>query len=292
MPRERNIRLSEHDHDVLDALAHYRFLSAPQAGSLFFPSERAAQQRLGDLVKAKLAVPVFMPVRPYDRTTKTLWAISGKGARLLAPRHHGIAPRHLTSREQRSGLFLAHTSARNDLRVALERLQLVDPHFALLSWQQAPEVVKARAEVQVGSRSRAQVTIIPDGVILCRMDGECQALAVEIDMGTVPIPRMWRRYRAYWSWWRRGGARARFGPVPYRVLTLAPDKKRLDALRNAAIRAPERGRAGSKLFWFAPLGIADITDPTKLLSAAWSLGVPGTTTPQPLFGSPNVPPTP
>lgn len=274
MPSRPSIRLTERDHELLDALASYRFLSIPQATALYFPSEHAAGRRLRELAHAGLAVTVFMPVRPYDRTTRTLYALSGRGARVLAPRHHGITPKHLTTREQRSGLFLAHTLARNDVRIVLENLTSVRPDFTLLAWQQAPEEVQTSAVIRVGVRAQARVPAVPDGVALCRVNGECQVLAIEIDMGTVPLIRMARRYRAYWKAWRAGTPRVRYGPVPYRVLTIANSAKRAEALRTTAVRAPEHGRPGSRLFWFASLEDVDIKEPAKLLTARFTVAHP------------------
>lgn len=282
MPRF-TISLTERDYDLLDALGSYRFLSVPQATALFFPAESGAARRLRNLARAGLAHTVFMPVRPYDRTTRTLYALAAKGARLLAPRHHGLIPRHLTAREQRSGLFLAHTLARNDVRIVLEQLSKSRRDLSLLAWQQAPDEVRASAIVRIGVRTEARVPAVPDGVALLRVDGACQAFAIEVDMGTVPLLRMARRYRAYWKWWRAGGPTVRYGPVPYRVLTIAHAPARRDALRKVALRAPEHGRPGSRLFWFATLDEVDIRAPENLLAPKWHVAHPESPPGLPLF---------
>jgi hypothetical protein len=100
--------------------------------------------------------------------------------------------------------------------------------------------------------------------------GEVHALLVEIDMGTVRLERMWRRYRGYWRLWSDGVARLRWGDVPQRVLTLSTTPRRLEALRHAAARAPENGRRGSGLFWFAPLDVADLQHPERFLAPVWT----------------------
>lgn len=287
MPPATRLRLTERDHELLDALGDHRFLSVPQAAALFFRSTQSAARRLRELTLAKLAVPVFMPVRPYARESTTVYALSARGATLLTPRHNGLRPRHLTSREQRSGLFLDHTLRRNDVRIALELLQESRKDFSLLAWQQNPDQVRSSAIVKIGTRNEARVTIVPDGVALVRVGGECQVLAVEIDMGTVPIPRMWKRYRAYWKWWRVGGTRVRYGPAPYRVLTLANSVKRRDALRQASVRAPERGNDGSRLFWHATLDAADLNAPERILGSVWHLATGKPSAPVPLFSSPS-----
>lgn len=269
MPKQ-SLRLTERDHNLLEALADYRFLSPSQAATLLFPTPAAAQDRMRRLQKAGLLTSVFMPVRPTSRAHVSIFALASQGARMIAPRFNGLRPRHLTAREARSGLFLEHTLKRNDFRIALERLTLQDRRFSLLAWQQAPDQVRASARITLGGRREYRVPMVPDGVAQVRMKGACEVFAVEIDCGTVPIERMWRRYRGYWKWWRTGGTAARYGPVPYRVLTLAPDQKRLDALRKAAARAPESGHQGSQLFWFAPLSVSDPATPAAILEAVWT----------------------
>ena len=277
------IRLTERDYTLLDALADYRFLSIAQATALFFPSTQAASRRLHELVKAKLAVTVFMPVRPYSRKTETVFGLSARGATALTPRRNGLRPRHLTEREVRSGLHLDHTLRRNDVRACLERLPDRMPRFALLSWQQHPDQVRAAARVRLGRRIETHVKIIPDGVAVVKVGSRCEVLAIEIDRGTVPVRSMWRRFRAYWAWWRAHGARARHGPVPYRVLTLVPDEKRLLALAKAAADAPETGATGSKLFWFATQDQADLGNPERLVGPTWRMATVPTSRPCPLF---------
>lgn len=281
---KKSLRLSDRDLDVLDALADYRFLSIPQLAVLFFPSRGSAERRLRELYQAGLSARVFLPARPYDRVTHTIYALSGRGAQILAPRHEGVAPRFLSGREQRSALFLDHTLRRNDVRICLEKIGTEDARIQLLSWKQKPEEVRASATIRVpGGRRQARVPLIPDGVATLYARGQVHALIVEVDMGTVPVRRMEARYRGYWRWHRDGAARARFGAAAVRVLTLTTTDARLATLRRAATRAPEQGARGSALFWFAKLTAADIELPETLISPAWTSARPDPGVPQPLL---------
>ncbi len=258
------------DFSVLRDLGDYRFLSVPQLVALHFPSEHSAQARLKRLVDAGLAIRVFMPVRPYDRTACSIFALSAKGSRLVAEHFGGKRPRFLSERERRSGLFLDHTLRRNDLRICLELLSRgTGPQ--LVTWKQRPDEVGDYAKIRINSRRHERVPIVPDGFFALVHKGRCEAFVVEIDMGTVRRERMFLRYRAYWRWWKDGRHYLRFGGAPLRVLTLTTTDKRLETLRNEAASAPECGRKGSKLFWFAKLETADICDPERLLAAAWKL---------------------
>lgn len=264
------LRVTPRDLDVLDALADYRFLSVPQLTSLFFQSAASATSRLKRLVDARLATKVYLPVRPYDPSSQTIYALAAKGSHLLQPRHQGRRPRYLTERERRSGLFLDHTLRRNDLRICLELLarQAV---LQLLTWRQAPEDVGGAETIRVTGRRRERVPFVPDGYFAVLHRGVCTQFVVEIDMGTVRRQRMWLRYRAYWAWWNRLGYYKRFGPMPLRVLTVTTTKARLDALKAEAEKAPERTTRGRKIFWFALLEDVDLARPERLLGPVWSV---------------------
>jgi hypothetical protein len=269
MPDHAALRCTPRDLDVLDDLASYRFLSLPQVAALHFPSCGAASVRMRRLHAAGLATRVFMPVRPFDRSVATIYALAGRGALLLAPRHNGVRPRHLTAREHRSALFLDHTLRRNDVRVCLELLNRSHRALQLLSWRQSPEEVRASAEVRLGRGRTQRVPIVPDGYFAVLWRGRAQSFCLEIDMGTVAPDRMLARYRAYWTWWRTGGAAGKYGLAPLRVLTMTTTASRLATLRRLAEAAPERGRQRSHLFWFALLDRANIANPDRLVNGGW-----------------------
>lgn len=277
------VYITERDLQVLQALAEYRFLSIPQLSALYFPTKGATEARLRRLSGAKLVVKVFMPARPYDRRTVTIYALGAPGARLLLPHTEGVRPRHLSPHEQRSGLFLDHTLRRNDLRICLELLSRRPGILRLVLWQQLAPEVKARAEVLTRGRQHERVTVIPDGCFLLWVNGQLHAFAVEIDMGTVSLKRMAVRYQAYFAWWRAGEAARRYPHASFRVLTLTTTPRRLEALRKAATAAPCAGQRGSGLFWFALLAVADIEEPTRLLDATWFVAQRQPASPQPLL---------
>lgn len=269
MPKPTSVlRVTPRDLDILDDLASYRFLSVPQITALYFTSASTAEGRLRQLVDAGLVVRVFMPVRPFDKTSTTIYALGAKGAALLAPRHEGSKPRHLTPKDHRSALFLDHTLRRNDVRICLELLDRTLPGFHLLAWKQAPEDVRGAAVVATRYGGRVRVPVVPDGFFAFRVKSTVTAYCVEIDMGTVNTEKMLARYRAYLTWWREGGAARKFGPAPMRVLTMTTTTSRMETLRRLARAAPPPG-VRSNLLWFALLPIADIAHPASLLRSGW-----------------------
>lgn len=269
-PTRRAVRVTERDLDILEMAASFRFLSINQAAVLHFGSESSAATRLRALERSRLLTSVFMPVRPMSRTTTTVYALSAAGARTVAPRFDGLAPRSLSEREHRSGLFLDHTLRRNDLRVCLERMSREGREVQLLAWRQTPEEVRSSAVVTV-RRQDVRVPAVPDAFFVLRHRGAVHSFLVEIDMGTVSKRVMALRYRAYWELWKSGLLRARFGNAPIRVLTLTVTPRHLETLRRLGRDAPGNGQHGSQLFWFGLLSLADVHAPEKLLAAAWQV---------------------
>jgi hypothetical protein len=279
MKSQPRIRVTERDLDLLDALSQYRYLTLDHVHELFFSSPGAAEARLRALRGHRLVQPVYMPVRPDDATKKTLYALTLRGAELLRPRHDGNRPPYLTTADRRRGLHLEHTLARKDVRLLFERLHRLFPAITILSWAQSPPEVRGSAVIKTPKGAR-RVPCVPDGVAVIRLGGECQVIAIEVDLGTVKRKTMAERYRAYWKLWRDGGLHARYGQAPYRVLTLTHSKARAESLRKLAALAPE-GRQGSKLFWFGLMD--DVRDhaPERFLSPVFttaSIRHPGPTT--------------
>jgi hypothetical protein len=237
-----SLRLTSRDVDILEALGSYRFLSVPQLAVLYFASRSTAEARLRALHTADLVVRVFMPVRPFDRTATTIYALGPKGSALVGERREGVRPRHLTAKDRRSALFLDHTLRRNDVRICLELLDRDLAGFHLLTWKQAPEEVRGSAVVRSGTKDE-RIPVVPDGFFAVRYRGEITAYCLETDMGTVNTERMLARYRAYLEWWRTGGMAARFGRVPTRVLTMttAPGR-RPSGQRGLLVHLPDPGR--------------------------------------------------
>lgn len=255
------LRLTPRDLTTLTLLGDHRFLDARQIGLRAFPSEDAARRRLHELCDARLVHRIFMPVRPYDDRSVHIYALAARGARYL-PREAGRAgPTVTAATERRSGLFLDHTLRRNDVRLALETLAELHPMFTLLNWRQRREEVQFRTRDRKGARQ----LVVPDGVAIVRIGSDVEVIAIEVDLATVPVRRMERRYRAYWRDFTDGGPRNRLGQCSYRVLTITTDKARLEALRKASQRAPTRGRRGSRLFWFSLLSSFDPANPEHVL---------------------------
>ena len=264
------VQLTDRDRQLLQHLARLRFLSVPQVASLGFPSLDAAAARLRQLRAAGLVSRLYRAGLVDDPHRTTVYGLSRAGAQQVRTHPDQPAPPHVVEGDARSGLFLTHTLRRNDVALSLMHLTRHDPRFQLLRWTHDPDLVRASATVRFGTEDE-DLTMIPDGLFEATWRGERFVAAVEVDMGTVRLERMFKRYRGYWSWWKRGGAILRHGPVSFRVLTLTTTETHLAALRRAAVRAPLDTTTGSGLFWFALLSTANLTEPSTWLHPIWTI---------------------
>lgn len=269
------------DLDVLATLGAFRFASTPQVGALHFAADDAvAAKRLRQLHDDGLVTRVFMPVRPYDRRSHTVWALAGRGARVLGAERPEAERRTVPESERRSGLFLDHTLRRNDLRVCLALLERDAARgIRVAAWKQAPDDVRISAP---SARGHPALRVVPDAFVVLERGGAAHGFDVEVDMGTVAPKRMAQRYGAYWRS-RRMLALSRVGVTSSRVLTLTTTKSRLDRLRAAASAAVPRGTR-TRLFWFSLLGdSANLASPAGFLAPGWSTSDPKDEAPQSLF---------
>ena len=131
--------------------------------------------------------------------------------------------------------------------------------------------VQERVSYLSSSRQYTKV-IKPDAVFSIAYRDEVVGGFVEVDRTTISgttklSGRLFRRYEAYWHYWRQKLYRERFGFTSVRVFTVTISEARKENFRAMAGRAGEQKR-GSNLFWFTPMAsYAD--DPLALQRAVW-----------------------
>jgi len=254
---------------VLDLLRRFRFLTGRQIG-LAVGCEPATLRRLGTAGH----VVGFDLVDPFARgEVERVYALARGGAHALVARlglDRSEVPYLAPGRSRRSLLTLGHTLAVGEFGLALEASCQSAQGLELLAWEMRPDRIGDAVHLYDDRRGAVRVPLVADGFALVRHRGVLHGLLVEIDRGTVGIPRMTLKYRAYVRWWASGEPERKFGVRAIRVLTVAPSDKRVEHLRAAARAAIHRG-AGSRLLWFAREYRRWLEDGTLLHATDWRL---------------------
>lgn len=245
---------------LLRALARHEFLtvrqlaatlgrSLPEIGSVVVSLAREGVVRLlagsdaGDVVDAV----VSLARAGLELLLANLPAAKTRPAR--------TPPRHM----------LAHELVRNECGLVLELLARRG-QLRLEHWETNRTRLAAAAHLlEQGHLTR--VPLVADARAVVRVRDQAEVLLIEIDMGTVSLPRMARKYEGYVAWWRDGGPARRFGIPALRVLTIASTPARVERLLDAA-RASTGGR-GLGLLWFAPRSVLSLDEPERFLAPLW-----------------------
>lgn len=203
-------------------------------------------------------------VAPFRGRTDAGDAYLLTAAGLLALQRAGRAPPGRLPRRALAPHALAHDLERNELGVALERLD-AQGHLTLQRWVTARAPLGFAAHVpDHGTLKR--IPLVADALAVVDRKGRADSLLVEIDMGSVSFVRMRTKYQGYLSWWQGGGPAQRFGLRSLRVLTLAPTAARMKRLLDAAAQA---AAGGLGFLWFGTLDAVSAERPEALLDAVW-----------------------
>ncbi len=263
--------------EVFAAVGRHGFATARQLGALVSVPVAELSHALDDLVVEGL-LQVLVPTHaPHGGAPESAYLLARRGAELLRviDEHAQVRP----VRPEKSRYTLAHDLIRNEFGLVLERLASMGV-IELHRFETARE--KIAAVGHVASRGLPErIPLVADGLAVVTTRGHTTALMVEIDRGTVALPRMASKYAGYLAWYRDQGPLRRFGLKSLRVLTVAPNASRLHRLRQAALDAT--GGRGSGLFWFAPESAVDVTDPERLLGPVCTVARPGDLRTEQLF---------
>lgn len=231
---------------LLALLGACRFLTASDIAAAGIGAEDvAAADAAGCLLRLQFQR------RVTDEERAEVLALSRAGAkelgRTLAVDSSSV-PHSTRSNSRRSAFFLDHTLATNAFALALAggcRAIGVD----LLSWEHDRDRLADSVSMVSLNGEYQRVALEADGLAICRGPRGTEGLLMEIDRGTEPPSYLGRKYAGYLEWWKEGRHAKRFGVRPIRIVTIAPDERRLSRLRQACHEATG-GQAGG-LFWFA-----------------------------------------
>ena len=234
-------------------LAEHEVLSKPQLSALL-GRERSEL----DPVVAALVTRGHVGQLVGDVTRETGVKLTRKGARYLAELTGTEAP---SIRGPRATTMLAHELMVNDLAVVAK---LLDDRglLKLLGFETSRDVLADAVRVIRGKTSE-RIALVADARVDLATPKGPTSLLVEIDMGTVSLARMRKRYEGYAAWWRVGGPERRFGTRSLRLVTIANHKERAARLRQVAAEVADSGSRG--LFWFASSDVLDLSAPERFL---------------------------
>jgi DNA-binding Lrp family transcriptional regulator len=222
-------QLSATDREIVAVLSEHRVATTQQISSVLELPERTARYRLDRLWRLGMCGGR----RPYadQGSAPYHWWPS----RLADAFHRGRELPRGGEREEPQEQFLRHSAAITGLYVALVRLA-PSLGWELLAFSRE---VEAREEFRIGER---QAAIVPDAFVAIRdVDAEYHAM-VEIDRGTMSIPRLSRKLSLYLGWAASGVWSERHPYVPaLLVLTTTPRR-----VEQVVAKAEERCRAESR----------------------------------------------
>jgi len=222
-------QLSSTDREIVAVLSEHRVATTQQISALLELPERTARYRLDRLWRLGMCGG-RQPYADQGSAPYHWWP-----SRLADAFHRGRELPRGGEREEPQEQFLRHSAAITGLYVGLVRLA-PSLGWELLAFSRE---VEAREEFTLGERHAA---IVPDAFVVIR-EGEAEYHAmVEIDRGTMSIPRLSRKLSLYLGWVASGVWSERHPYVPaLLVLTTTPRR-----VEQVVAKAEERCRAESR----------------------------------------------
>lgn len=222
-------QLSATDREIVAVLAEHRVATTQQISTVLELPERTARYRLDRLWRLGMCGG-RQPYADQGSAPYHWWP-----SRVADAFHRGRELPRGGEREEPQEQFLRHAAAITGLYVALVRLA-PSLGWELLAFERE---VEAREEFRIGER---QAAIVPDAFVAIR-EGEAEYHAMmEIDRGTMSIPRLSRKLSLYLAWVASGVWEERHPYVPA-LLVLTTTPRRVEQI---VAKAEERCRAESR----------------------------------------------
>jgi len=273
------MRLTERDRSVLLSVYRCRVLTSHQIEVLHFRSKNAelrslrsaCQRRLQKLFHHQFLDRILQPVVLGEGRMAYAYALGSRGADVVAgildvdrdevgwkPKDNRLGP-----------VFLDHTIAISDVRVVTQLL-VQQRIWLAMSWIDELALKSEAYQDKVPSylESGRVVRVFPDAyftITLPNMDQPAHFF-LEVDQGTMTTGRWADKMRGYMEFRRSGASLRYFKTENFRVLAVAPSKKRLNNLKRATENVN-----GKTFFWFTTANEIDIWSPNKLLEPIWQV---------------------
>jgi len=266
------IQLQERDLDIMILACDYRIIDSEQLGLLIGCSHQVIQRRLRKLYHhGYLDRPISQVIfsNPLLGQQKMVYSIGDKGRDLLAEKA-GIENNTAYSHKGIGERYIQHTLLISHFRTCLTLALRGKSDAKLLFWmRENVNKLKDRVYEDISGKKR-RLPVVPDGYFCIEDAGGRMYFFLEADRSTMSLTRFLTKMRAYWLWWRQGGAKKRFGIDNFRVLTLTTSKQRRDNL----VRTVQGDGTGSYMFWFGASGDIRLDNPDTVLHDVWMTGKP------------------
>lgn len=231
---------------ALTCLARVRFLSVDSLLALAGP-RGLRRELVDDWVAAGLVYRGTVLMDPIAGRDLSYLALTTRGARTLQAATGEHAPGVSNVALKRGSQKRAHDLCVGE--VAASFLALEDEkRVKLLGVEVDDKRIGTSTVVGGAGQAPERVPLQADGLIAIQTPAGPSAVLLEIDMGSVAIPRMARKYAGYLRWMREGGPGSDFAIKALRVVTLATTEARLRKLHDAALEVNYRQRSGFLLF--------------------------------------------
>ena len=265
-------RLTKRDCDLVQAVWHYRALTAPQLAALFFSSSTPKTGEVNARCKHRLRMLFYHGYLIRNEQSSKLsegrkpliYSLDRKGAELLSemqgapidwdPKDHAVSP-----------LFLEHLLATNNVRVAIV-LSAQQHGWGLAKWLDDKTLKSPRQKETVtliGPRGSTEpVAVVPDGYFVIEAGEFVYHHFLEIDRGTeTGQASEWgrhdwaRKMRAYLEYYQSGSYMVRYQTQSLRILTVTTGERRLAHLKTITHKV-----GGLAQFWFTTQELATTHD--------------------------------
>lgn len=205
------IRIGRPEHLILDALARYHYLTAPQLTRLLFSptSLTYTQEHLKGLFHAGYTQRLYLPTPTPCGSSLAIYALDKKGFAYLKAKDAAPGGRFRTSEQQnREALFLKHTLSVNDLLILAALLAKQHKDITIARMLHERELKRSPIYVPVG---KERIGVVPDCWLDLRQGRAQSCLAVELDRSGGVERESWQRKIRGFCHWAQGPYQHFFG---------------------------------------------------------------------------------
>jgi hypothetical protein len=247
---------------LFGAVATARF--APLDGLLaLFGPDGLTRDELDAWTAAGLLHRARVVADPVEAREVEYFALAPRGARALEAATGLHVAGVSAARLDRSSQKRAHDVAVGTFALAAMALER-EGRLTVLALETDPARFSASALLVEPGVAPERIALQADAYVLTKGSHGPTGLLVEIDRGTIGTSTMAKKYRGYLAWKEVQGPENDFAVRALRVLTVAPDARRLARLHDAALEA-NHGK-GTGFLLFATDAAVSVREPERFLA--------------------------